>query len=152
MSYLEFFDVVNIYGVVFSALLVIPHVVYAKNHTYNVNSFSNRAMLYIDRVGRFFSVFLMAINIGVLEQGFTEPKALMERFWLITSAVCVLIYALLWLLFFKTESKGAALAIILISAFVVMFSGILQVKTLLLTAGVVYLIGELYMFSQFFKK
>ena len=147
-----FFDVVNIYGLIFATLLVIPHVVYAKSHSYNVNSFSNRAMVYIDRVGRFFSVFLMAFNIGVLEQGFTEPKALMERFWLITSAICVLIYALLWLLFFKKESKGVALAIILISAFVVMFSGILQVKTLLLTAGVVYLIGELYMFSQYYKK
>lgn len=147
-----FFDVVNIYGLIFAAVLVVPHVVYVKVHSYNVNGFSNRSMVYIDRTGRFFSIFLMAINIGVLEQGFTEPKALMERFWLITSVVCMLGYVLLWLLFFKTNSKGSALAIVFVSAFVIIFSGILQVKTLLLTAGVVYMIGELYMFSQFFKK
>ncbi len=34
----------------------------------------------------------------------------------------------------------------------VMFSGILQVNTLLLTAGIVYLIGELYLFSRYFRK
>ena len=109
-------------------------------------------MVYIARAGRFFSAFLLAINIGVLEQGFPEPKALMERFWLITTGAMLLIYALLWLLFFKTGKKGAALAIVIVSAVAVIFSGIVQVKTLLMTAGIVYLIGELYLFSQFFSK
>ena len=94
----------------------------------------------------------MSFHIGVLELGFTEPQALMRRFWLITMGVCSVLYALLWLLFFKKETKGCALGIILISSFMVMYSGILQVNTLLLTAGIVYLIGELYLFSRYFRK
>ena len=82
----------------------------------------------------------------------SENVALMRRFWLITMGVCSVVYALLWLLFFKKETKGCALGIILISSFMVMFSGILQVNTLLLTAGIVYLIGELYLFSRYFRK
>ena len=147
-----FFDVVNIYGLMIAAVLAAPHIIYVKTHTYDKNKFSNRAMVYIDRTGRFFSVFLMAINIGVLEKGFPEPKALMERFWLITTAVLIAAYLLCWLLLFKTEKKGAALAVALIAAAIVIFSGILQVKILLVTAGVVYLIGELYMLNQYFRQ
>ena len=147
----SFFDVVNIYGLINAAALAAPHIIYVKTHTYDKSKFTNRAMVYIDRIGRFSSLFLMAFNLGILEQGFTEPQDLMRRFWLITSVSMTLIYLLLWLFFFKTGSKGAALAIVLVSAFIIIFSGILQVKTLLVTAGIVYLIGELYMFSGYFK-
>lgn len=147
-----FFDVVNVYGLLFAAVLLVPHIVYMKTHTLDTGVFTNRAMVHIDRVGRLASLFLMSFHIGVLELGFTEPQALMRRFWLITMGVCSVLYALLWLLFFKKETKGCALGIILISSFMVMFSGILQVNTLLLTAGIVYLIGELYLFSRYFRK
>ncbi len=147
-----FFDVVNIYGLIIAVALMIPHIIYFKTHTYDKNRFTNRAMVYIDRAGKFSSLFLMAFNLGVLERGFTEPKELMKRFWLITVCALTLIYILLWLLFFKTENKGFALAVIFVSAFIVIFSGILQVKTLLMTSGIVYLIGELYMFSVYFKE
>ena len=147
-----FFDVVNVYGLLFAAVLLVPHIVYMKTHTLDTGVFANRAMVYIDRVGRLASLFLMSFHIGVLELGFTEPQELMRRFWLITMGVCSVVYALLWLLFFKKETKGCALGIILISSFMVMFSGILQVNTLLLTAGIVYLIGELYLFSRYFRK
>ena len=149
---MSFFDVVNLRGLLFAALLVAPHVLWVKTHDHDVSGFSNRAMVYIDRTGRFFSLFLMAFNLGVLERGFTEPKELMKSFWLITVGALTLVYILLWLWFFKTNSKGAALAITLVSAFIIIFSGIIQVKTLLMTAGIVYLIGELYMFSRFFSK
>ena len=144
---MSFFDVVNLWGLLFASVLVAPHIIYARTHTVSTADYSNRAMVYIARTGRFFSAFLMAINIGVLEQGFPEPKALMERFWLL-----LLVYVLLWLLFFRTGNKGVALAIAIVAAVTVIFSGIVQVKTLLMTAGIVYLIGELYLFSQFFKK
>ena len=147
-----FFDVVNVYGLLFAAVLLVPHIVYMKTHTLDTGVFANRAMVYIDRVGRLASLFLMSFHIGVLELGFTEPQALMRRFWLIVMGVCSVLYALLWLLFFKKETKSCALGIILISSFMVMFSGILQVNTLLLTAGIVYLIGELYLFSRYFRK
>ena len=146
-----FFDVVNVYGLIIAVMLLTPHIIYVKTHTYDKNKFTNRAMVYIDRAGRFFSLFLMAFNLGILEEGFTDPKELMKLFWMIVVGALTLAYLLLWLWFFKTESKGAALAITLISAFIIIFSGILQVKTLLLTAGIVYLIGELYMFTRFFK-
>lgn len=144
-----FFDVVNVYGLLFAVILAVPHVVYARTHNYDLKIINNRAMLYIERTGKYCSLFLMGINIGVLEQGFTAP--IMEVYWLISTSVLTVIYVVVWIVFFKKETKGFAYLLTITAALIVMQSGLLQVKTLLLTAGIVYLIGELYVTSQAFK-
>lgn len=146
-----FFDVINVYGLLVTIVLIIPHIVYARTHNYDLSAVDNRAMLYISRIGKYCSAFLMAVNIGVLEEGFTSPEIVMKSFWLISVSVMTTLYVLLWILFFKKESKAFAYAITVLSAIIVMFSGLLQVKTLLLTAGIVYLIGELYVTSKIIK-
>ena len=80
----------------------------------------------------------------MLEKGFTQPKELMQQFWMIATAVLAAAYLLLRVVFSKREKKQIAILIVASSAAVVILSGILQVNTLLLTAGIVYLIGELY--------
>ena len=144
-----FFDVVNVYGLLFAVILAVPHVVYARTHNYYLKIINNRAMLYIERTGKYCSLFLMGINIGVLEQGFTAP--IMEVYWLISTSVLTVIYVVVWIVFFKKETKGFAYLLTITAALIVIQSGLLQVKTLLLTAGIVYLIGELYVTSQAFK-
>ncbi len=144
-----FFDVVNVYGLLFAVILAVPHVVYARTHNYDLKVINNRAMLYIERTGKYCSLFLMGINIGVLEQGFTAP--IMEVYWLISTSVLTVIYVVVWIVFFKKETKGFAYLLTITAALIVIQSGLLQVKTLLLTAGIVYLIGELYITSQAFK-
>lgn len=144
-----FFDVVNVYGLLFAVILAVPHIVYARTHNYDLKAINNRAMLYIERTGKYCSLFLMGINIGVLEQGFTAP--IMEIYWLISTSVLIVIYVVLWILFFKKETKALAYLLTITAALIVIQSGLLQVKTLLLTAGIVYLIGELYVTSQAFK-
>ena len=74
-----FFDIVNIRGLIFAVLLALPHALYIRSSFYKKPVHENRAMVYISRIGRFFSFFLMSVNIGVLERGFTS--ALMESFW-----------------------------------------------------------------------
>ncbi len=142
-------QVVNIHGLLFAVILAVPHIVFARTHTYNIKAIDNRAMLYIERVGKYVSLILMAVNIGVLELGFTS--ALMESFWLVSTSVMTAIYVVLWIIFFKKESKVIAYLLTLLTAVIVILSGLLQVKTLLLTAGIVYLIGELYVTAKVFK-
>lgn len=144
-----FFDVVNVYGLLFAVILAVPHVVYARTHNYDLRAINNRAMLYIERTGKYCSLFLMGINLGILEKGFTAP--IMGTYWLISTAVLTVIYVVLWIVFLKKETKGFAYLLTITAALIVIQSGLLQVKTLLLTAGIVYLIGELYVTSQAFK-
>lgn len=137
-----FFDVVNVYGLLFVVIMIIPHIVYARTHNYDIKSVENRAMVYIERIGKYCGAFLMAVNIGVLEMGFTSD--LMKRFWLYSTAAAVAIYIILWVLFLKTGKKGLAYAITILAGLILMYCGLLQVKSLLLFTGVVYLAGELY--------
>ncbi len=137
-----FFDVVNVYGLLFAVILLVPHIIFAKTHRYDLRDIENRAMLYIERIGKYCSIFLMGINIGVLEEGFTSP--LMEQFWFVFTSVMAVVYIILWVLLFRKTSKLTSTLITVVFAVIVIISGLLQVKTLLLTAGIVYLIGEIY--------
>ena len=148
---MDFLSVVNPCGLAFTAVLILPHIFYRRRHRIDKTAYANQGMYYIDRMGRFGSLFLMSFHLGVLERGFTEPKELMMRFWLISTAALLAVYLLLWGMFFKRERKHTAYLIVAVSAVIIVFSGILQVNTLLFTFGFVYLIGELYVVKQHFK-
>lgn len=142
-----FFDVVNLSGFIFAVILLIPDLLYARTFKPDRIIFDNRAMLYIERIGKYCSLFLMGINIGVLEEGFTSN--LMKNFWFIATTVMVIACVVLWIVCFKKTTKPAAYALTVITALVFMLSGLLQVKTLLLTFGIVYLAGQLYVTKKY---
>ena len=143
------FGFVNIIGLLSALIMAAPHIIFVRRYSYYKTVFDNRAMLYIARLGRIASFFLMSFNIGVLEGGFPKPVLLMQNVWIVCTAVLTLAYAGAWALFFKTRRKAFAAAMIAVSALAVILSGILQEKTLLLTAGIVYLVGEIYLISKF---
>lgn len=148
---MDFFstNLFNWYGLVFAIFLLLPDIAYIRNNKIDRTIFDNKAMLYIERIGKYCSIFLMGINIGVLEGGFTKP--IMETFWMISTCVLTVIAAILWLLCFYRFSKLCAYFLTAVTAVIFMMSGLLQVKTLLLTAGVVYLIGQLYVTNKYVK-
>ena len=139
---MNFFDVINLRGLLFAVILLVPHIIFAKTHKYNLIDIDNKSMLYVERIGKFGSILLMALNIGILEEGFTSP--LMSQFWFIFTAVMLGVYILLWVIFFRKTNKLISTLITVVFGVIVIISGLLQVKTLLLTAGIVYLIGEIY--------
>lgn len=142
-----FFDVVNIYGLLFAIALLIPDIWYAKTHEINRNIFDNRAMLYIERIGKYCGLFLMGINIGILEEGFT--KDIMKTFWLVSISIMIVLCIVLWILCFRRVTRFASYSLTVLTAVIFMLSGLLQVKTLLLTFGVIYLIGQLYVTRKY---
>lgn len=145
-----FFDVVNVCGLLFAIILLAPHIVYAKTHNYDMSVFDNRGMLLLERIGKYCSLFLMSFHIGILDKGFTSP--VMQKFWFIFSAVMSAAYIAAWILFFKKEGRVLAYVLTVLPAVVFMLSGLLQVNTLLLTFGVVFFIGQIYLTSKYCKK
>lgn len=143
-------QIFNLQGMLFAIIIAVPHIVFARIRTYNIDVIDNRAMLYIERVGKYASLILMAINIGVLEGGFTSE--LMAEFWFLATSVMVFVYVVLWIVFLKKESKITAYILTVLTAIIFTISGLLQVKTLLLTAGIIYIIGEFYILSKIFPK
>lgn len=140
---MQLLSVINPFGLLFALLLALPPVVYRLRSKTAFTVVPNKGLRTLAAIGRFGSLFLMSVHLGIAEQGFTEPKELMRRFWLITTAVMICFYLLLWFLYAKNQSRRTAVATVILSAAVFIFSGILQVNTLLFTFGVVYLAGEL---------
>ena len=64
---MDFFstNLFNWYGLAFAIALLVPDIVYIKSNRIDRTIFDNRAMLYIERIGKYCSIFLMGINIGV---------------------------------------------------------------------------------------
>ena len=140
----QFLNLFNPFGLAFAVLLALPYLIYHRKRRFKQSDFPNKGMYLFDRMGRLGAVLLMSVHIGVLEKGFTEPKALMERFWIISTAALVLLSWLLWVFFFRNERRLTANLIVIAGAAAVILSGILQVNTLLLTFGIVFPVGELY--------
>lgn len=137
-------QIVNLYGLAFAVLLALPHILYRRHHPIDPADYPNRALYLLDRIGRIGSLLLLSFHTGILEKGFTEPKELMQRFWVISTLLLIAVYWLLWWRFAKHPRRGTAYGIVAASGAAVILSGILQVNTLLLTAGIVYTIGEIY--------
>lgn len=145
-------SVINPFGLLFALLLALPPVA---DHLRSKTAFlrlQNKGLRYLAAIGRYGSLFLMSVHIGIAEKGFTEPKELMRRFWLISTVAMILLYLLLWLLYAKKRTKQLAAALVIVSAAVFIFSGILQVNTLLFTFGFVYLAGELFIIRHSGRK
>ena len=139
-----FLSVFNFVGMAFAAVLVLPNVFLLRSYPFDRERVPNKAMLLLARIGKFGSLLLMSVHLGVLEQGFTEPKELMQRFWWIATSVILAVYLLLFMLLFRSENPRIRRALAVLAAAVLIFCGILQVNTLLFTFGFVCLIGELY--------
>ena len=72
-----FLSVFNFVGMAFAAVLVLPNVFLLRSYPFDRERVPNKAMLLLARIGKFGSLLLMSVHLGVLEQGFTEPKELM---------------------------------------------------------------------------
>lgn len=149
MDFLNVFGFLNLYGLLIIIPMILTNVVYAKSNNYKskLDAVDNRSLLYIERIAKYGSLFLMVFNLGVLEKGFTAT--IMFRFWLLSIAVLLVIYLVSWFMFFKTKNRKTAYLLTITAAVIFMYSGLLQVKTLLLTFGLVYLIGGLYVTSKY---
>ena len=140
----QFLSVFNPAGIIFAAALLLPYIFFWKRHSGEQERCPNKAMLLLCRIARVGSLLLMSLHTGVLEQGFTNPRETMERFWWIAATALILLCWALWALFFRRESMKILRAAVTVAAVVLILSGILQVNTLLFTFGIVYLIAELY--------
>lgn len=146
MILFDLFGFINIFGLIFIAAMITPHVIFARSQGWSYENISNKSMLYIERIGKYGSLFLMMVNTGLAEGGFTSD--LMSVFWAISTAVLVAVYVVLWVVFYKKRSKALAYALTILASFIFIYSGLLSVKVLLLTFGIIYLAGSLYVVKR----
>lgn len=127
----------NLFGLVFIMVIMIPNIVYAiKCKDGFQNKWNNKAVEFIEQIGRYGCFSLMIINIPGTCFGFPSNEAF--AVYLIVDVLLVLIYCVIWIVCFWKNNVFRALALSIIPSVLFLFSGIMSRSVLLIIASLLF--------------
>ncbi len=136
----------NILGLIFVVLLLIPNIVYAVKNRDEKNRCTNKVMNVIEQTGRYGCMFLMIFNIGILEFGFGSAGMFLT--YLFGNTLLMLGYWIIWVFYFKTRTYPVQMALAIIPAVLFLLSGITMRHYLLVVFAVLFGIGHIYVTNK----
>ena len=138
------FGWINIFGAVIIAIMLLPNIIYAKRFSDEKRRYmlNGKLVTMIEQVGRYGSMLLMILPLGVWKFGFPNVFALM--LYLLGNAALISAYIIIWVFYFKkrTFSKAAALAVI--PAVIFLLSGLTLHHLLLVIFAAVFGAAHIY--------
>lgn len=127
----------NIYGLVFMAVIMIPNIVFAVRCRDGFeNRWKNRTVETLEQIGRFGCFGFMICYIPGTWFGFPSDEAF--AVYLIADSVLIAAYCLIWIICFRKNSVFRALALSILPSAVFLLSGVLSRSVLLIAAAVVF--------------
>ena len=139
-------DWINILGLVFVALLLIPNIIYALMFRNQENKCDNKFMNVLEQIGRYASMFLMVFNIGIAEFGFSSVGVFL--LYGFGNAFLILAYWIVWMLYFHKQDFRKMMALAIVPACMFVLSGVTRGHILLMVSGVIFGIGHVYVTYQ----
>lgn len=128
---------INIFGLVFMVIIMIPNVIFAlKCKDGFENRWENKAVEVLEQIGRYGCFAFMVINIPKTWFGWTSDEAF--ALYLIVDAVLVTACCVIWAVCFKKNSVFRALSLSIIPSVIFLFSGIMSRSVLLMISAVVF--------------
>lgn len=139
-------DWINILGLVFVVLLLIPNIIYAFIFRDQKNQCDSKFMNILEQIGRYSSMFLMVFNIGIAEFGFSSVGVFL--LYGLGNTFLMLAYWIVWMFYFHKKSFWKMMALAIIPTCMFVFSGITRGNILLIVSGAVFGIGHVYVTYQ----
>lgn len=136
----------NVFGLVFVVLLLIPNIIYAIKDKNKQNKCTNKFMNIIEQIGRYGCMFLMIFNIGIAEFGFGSVYAFL--IYLFGNTLLIILYWLIWILYFKKHTCLKQMSLAVIPTCLFLLSGITMQHYLLILFGVIFGMGHIYVTSK----
>lgn len=128
---------INIFGLVFMIIIMIPNVIFAlKCKDGFENRWENKAVEVLEQIGRYGCFAFMVINIPKTWFGWASDEAF--ALYLIVDAVLVTAYCVIWVVCFKKNSVFRALSLSIIPSVIFLFSGIMSRSVLLMISAVIF--------------
>ena len=126
-------EYINLYGLSFMAIIMIPNIVYAiKCRDGFGNRWQNKTVETLEQIGRFGCFGFMVINIPGTWFGWWSDEAFAVYF--IVDSVLVFAYCSLWIVLWKKNNLLRALALSIIPLVVFLFSALMS-RSILLTVS-----------------
>ena len=128
---------INIFGLVFMVIIMIPNVVFAlKCKDGFENKWENKFIEALEQIGRYGCFAFMVINIPKTWFGWASDEAF--ALYLIVDAVLIIAYCVIWAVCFKKNSVFRALSLSMIPSVIFLFSGIMSRSVLLMISAIVF--------------
>lgn len=130
-------EYVNIFGIAFMAIIMIPNIIFAvKNKEGFNNKWKSRFAEITEQIGRFGCFAFMIINIPGTWFGWWSEEGF--ALYLIVDSLLVIAYCVIWCICFNKNSLFRALSLSIIPSVLFMFSGIMSRSVLLVISSLLF--------------
>ena len=136
-------DWLNIWGIVFVVIIMIPNIVFAiKCNDGFENNHVNKIIESIEQIGRYGCLGFMIFNVPGTWFGWWSNEAF--AIYLLVDTLLIALYCILWIFCWKKNSVFKALALSIIPSITFLFSGIMSRSILLILAALLFSPPHIY--------
>lgn len=130
-------DWLNIWGLFFVVIIMIPNIVFTiKCNDGFENNHVNKIIESIEQIGRYGCLGFMIFNVPGTWFGWWSNEAF--AIYLIVDAMLIALYCILWIFCWKKNGVFKALALSVIPSITFLFSGIMSRSLLLILAALLF--------------
>ena len=139
------FGWINATGALIVVLMLVPNIVWAVKNPNQQNLCKNRFMNILEQVGRYGSMALMVLPLGVSGGEFGYRSAGEMIVWCAVCSALMLAYWICWTVMLRRGgSLGTALPLAIIPSVIFIARGLVLAHWPLAAAGVIFAIGHIY--------
>lgn len=136
------FNPINGFGALIVVLMLLPNIVYAVRFPNRENLCKNRMANLLEQLGRYSTMILMVLPLGVWE--FSFPSVGNFLIYLLGNGGLLLIYWGCWGIYFRRPGKKCAALLAVVPACIFLLSGMMLGHWLLVIAAVIFGGAHLY--------
>ena len=140
------FGWINGAGGLVVALILVPNIIYALRCPGGENKCRNVGINLLEQVGRYASMALMILPLGVWKFGFPNVAAMLIYFF--GNGILLITYWAFWGLYFRKVTRIRALTLALVPTVIFLLSGLMLRHWLLVAAAVMFGVGHIYVTAQ----
>ena len=129
-------------GAVIVALMLVPNVIYGLRNSGQKNKCKNRWMNLLEQIGRYGSMALMILPLGVWKFGF--PSVAEFLMYLFGNSALLIVYWVFWGFYFRNATPKLALVLAVLPTCIFLLSGLTLRHWLLVLAAVIFGVGHIY--------
>lgn len=131
-------------------ILLIPELLFAIHHPPKDGKQKNKIMNVIEQIGRYASMILLIMPLGIIEFGFSSSEEMIIYF--AANGILLAVYCVVSVLFFKKQNLSKAMILALIRISVFFLCGILLRHWLLVASAAIFAVGHIFMTVKTYKE
>lgn len=136
------FGWINLAGGIVVALMLLPNILYALRNPGQENLCTSRIANILEQLGRYGSMALMVLPLGVWKFGFSGVLGLLV--WLVGNGLLLTVYWVLWRFYLHRKSRKIALWLAIVPSCIFLLSGATLRHWLLVATGMIFSAAHIY--------